>query len=133
VSGAEALSPLQCHEDSVSSVAFSSDGTRIVSGSFDDTVYVWDTATGCPYVQNGVHDEQSDSHYISLTSGAWIVDLYTKRTISKLPAMIAPWDWATSEKSIVIGTKGGQVIILHFPQAMFTSPETRPTKAGGAI
>ena len=30
------------HSDSVRSVAFSPDGTKIVSGSFDKTIKVWD-------------------------------------------------------------------------------------------
>jgi WD40 repeat protein len=43
-------SPLQMvlmgHEDSISSVAISCNGKRIVSGSDDSTIRVWDTATG---------------------------------------------------------------------------------------
>ncbi|KAE9384028.1 WD40 repeat-like protein, partial [Gymnopus androsaceus JB14] len=38
--------PLKGHEDSVLSVAFSPDGTRIVSGSHDDTIRIWDATTG---------------------------------------------------------------------------------------
>jgi WD40 repeat protein len=34
------------HNRPVSSVAYSPDGTRIVSGSYDDTLKVWDVATG---------------------------------------------------------------------------------------
>ena len=34
------------HSDFVRSVAFSRDGTRIVSGSYDDLVMIWDTETG---------------------------------------------------------------------------------------
>ncbi|KAF8225961.1 hypothetical protein L208DRAFT_1407786, partial [Tricholoma matsutake] len=37
---------LRGHEDTVFSVAFSPDGTRIVSGSFDKTIRVWDVAKG---------------------------------------------------------------------------------------
>jgi WD40 repeat protein/serine/threonine protein kinase len=37
---------LRGHKGGVSSVAFSPDGTRLVSGSFDQTVKVWDAATG---------------------------------------------------------------------------------------
>ena len=40
------VSTLAGHLDSVGSVAFSFDGTRIVSGSHDMLVKIWDAATG---------------------------------------------------------------------------------------
>ncbi|KAJ1483812.1 quinon protein alcohol dehydrogenase-like superfamily [Baffinella frigidus] len=43
--GTEVLT-LPGHSDSVCAVAFSSDGTRIVSGSSDELVKIWDAATG---------------------------------------------------------------------------------------
>ncbi|KAL0945101.1 hypothetical protein HGRIS_004254 [Hohenbuehelia grisea] len=39
---------LRGHTDGVTSVAFSADGRRIVSGSCDTTVRVWDSSTGHP-------------------------------------------------------------------------------------
>ncbi|KAE8446724.1 hypothetical protein EG329_011768 [Mollisiaceae sp. DMI_Dod_QoI] len=40
------ISTLEGHTKSVSSAAFSPDGTQVVSGSRDQTVRLWDTATG---------------------------------------------------------------------------------------
>ena len=39
-------SPLTGHQSLVSSVHFSPDGKRLVSGSYDNTVMVWDPSTG---------------------------------------------------------------------------------------
>ncbi|KAG2753679.1 hypothetical protein P692DRAFT_20721712, partial [Suillus brevipes Sb2] len=45
------------------SVSFSPDGTRIVSGSQDSTVRVWDAATGLPFVEHTeIHSSASSSH-----------------------------------------------------------------------
>ena len=33
----------KAHSDAITSVAFSPDGTKIVSGSFDKTIKVWDS------------------------------------------------------------------------------------------
>lgn len=43
--------PLQGHQDSVLSVAFSPDGQQIVTGSRDDTVRLWDVEEGQPIGQ----------------------------------------------------------------------------------
>jgi serine/threonine protein kinase/dipeptidyl aminopeptidase/acylaminoacyl peptidase len=40
--------PLRGHEDWVTSVAFSPDGTTLASGSYDNTIRRWDAATGKP-------------------------------------------------------------------------------------
>ena len=37
---------LKGHSGTVNSVSFSPDGKRIVSGSYDNTLKVWDTQTG---------------------------------------------------------------------------------------
>lgn len=42
----EALTVLRGHDDTVWSVAFSPDGTRLATGADDDTVRIWDSSTG---------------------------------------------------------------------------------------
>ena len=44
--GQQVGEPLRGHEQEVNSVAFSSDGTRIASGSDDNTIRVWHAAMG---------------------------------------------------------------------------------------
>ena len=40
------------HSDSVLSVNFSADGTRIVSGSADNLVKIWDAASGAEVISS---------------------------------------------------------------------------------
>ena len=49
--------PIRGHTDSVSSIAFSPDGKRIVSGSFDCTVRVWDVARAKPMKTLPAHSD----------------------------------------------------------------------------
>jgi len=47
--------PLTGHTDAVSSVAFSPDGARLVSGSGDKTVKVWDASSGAELLTMPAH------------------------------------------------------------------------------
>ncbi len=51
------LRELQGHSQFISSVAFSPDGTRIVTGSGDGTAKVWDAQTGSPLLDLKVHSD----------------------------------------------------------------------------
>jgi len=44
--GGRQVHTLTVHSGPVQSVAFSPNGNRVVSGSFDNLVKIWDTATG---------------------------------------------------------------------------------------
>ena len=60
--------PFEGHTDLVTSVAFSSDGKYIVSGSWDTTIRMWDAQTG-----NLVSDP-FEGHIESVTSVAFSPD-----------------------------------------------------------
>jgi hypothetical protein len=84
-------------------------------------------------VRSGAHDKQSHPLHgidtIALYPHGWLVDFGTNQTISKLPARIDPYCSAAFEKSVAIGTKGGHVVLLHFPPALLSSRDTRPVEA----
>jgi len=132
VSGNEIIPPLRGHDNWVQSVAFSPDGTLIVS-SDDKTMLVWNATTGLPYVSSGAHGNSGLNNFIpsmiTIKRDGWIVDLSDNRTISKLPEAIPHRCSATSGKSLAIGTALGQILVLDFPPAAFSSPETRPAEA----
>src|SRR5687768_928977 len=44
--GPDVVRTLKGHDDGVYSVAFSPDGKFLVTGSFDNTIKLWETATG---------------------------------------------------------------------------------------
>ena len=75
---------LEGHSDSVTSVSWSSDGTRIASGSYDKTVRVWDLATGTEMVK-------LEGHSDLVTSVSW----YPERSMA-CPAMQATVPHAVS-------------------------------------
>jgi WD40 repeat protein len=67
---------LRGHTGNVQSVAFSPDGTRIVSGSYDQTAKVWDARTGTPQVELRGHTGNVQSVAFSpdgtrIVTGSW--------------------------------------------------------------
>ena len=87
------------HSSSVTSTAFSPDGTRVVSGSLDYLLKIWDAATGAE-----VSTTQCPLHALEIVS--WSLDYFLKI-----------WDAATgAEVNIFEGVRwvwrGGGCVLL---------------------
>jgi WD40 repeat protein len=86
--GAALREPLEGHTKLVTSVAFSPDGKRIVSGSNDNTVCIWDAETGAAL------REPLEGHTDRVTSVAFSPD--GKRIVSSsLDKTVRIWDVET--------------------------------------
>ena len=62
-----AIGPLNGHNDSVNSVAYSGDGKRLVSGSRDKTVRIWNS-------ENGQLISTFEGHYSAVKTVAYSND-----------------------------------------------------------
>ena len=84
-----ALQTLEGNSGWVSSVAFSPDGSQVVSGSYDTTVRLWDAATGALL-------QTLEGHSGLITSVAFSPD--GKQVVSgSVDATVRLWDAATGE------------------------------------
>jgi hypothetical protein len=131
VSGAH-QNTLKGHPRGVNLVAFSPDGTCIVSGSSDDTLRVWDAASG-------MHLNTLEGHYSAVPSVAlstsstpmsdpasagplfgyvmndgWIYSLTRERRLCWLPIACRPYLLAVTAHRAVLCPRDGKVIILDF-------------------
>lgn len=85
------IQPLKGHDDQVRSVAFSPDGARIVSGSYDETIRIWDVETGKQLMQ------PLRGHSGNVWSVAFSPD-GTKIVSSSRDYTIRVWDAQTGEQ-----------------------------------
>ena len=92
---------LEGHKGPVRSVAFSSDGQRIVSGSSDKTIKVWDATSGQA-------TQLLEGHKGSVVSVAFSAD--GQRILSgSLDNTIKFWDATTGEEALSLTLKGSAV------------------------
>jgi WD40 repeat protein len=93
---ADATMTLSCHSDAVSSVAFNFDGSVLASGSWDDTVCLWNMATDIPE-QIGV----LTGHTNDVTGVAFSLD-GSLMASSSLDGTLRLWDVETQEELAVL-------------------------------
>jgi len=105
---------------------------RIVSRSIDRDVRVWDAVSGLqlPDKLFSIPDD-TPQHTLDVLHDRWLVDLSTNRTIAKLPIMVELWCSTAYEGTLAMGTIADQIIIMKFPPAVSTTPETRPIRSNG--
>jgi WD40 repeat protein len=79
------------HDSGVNSVAFSHDGSRIVSGSWDTTLRLWDAKTGQP-IGAPLTGHDSGVHSVGFSlDGARIVSASEDGTLRQWPTDFEQW------------------------------------------
>jgi WD40 repeat protein len=108
------LPPLQGHDDYIFFVAFSPDGSKIVSGSADNTIRIWDASTGVemlPPLQG--HDQVINSVAFS-PDGSKIISRDYDKTIRV-------WDASTGVEFLPSWPKADDDILKSAPDCRIIS------------
>jgi WD40 repeat protein len=97
---------LEGHSDSVMSVAFSPDGSKVASGSYDRTVRVWNVVTGQA-------EQTLEGHWRSVTSVAFSPD-GSKVASGSRDDTVRVWNVATGQAEQTLGTGWRSVSSVAF-------------------
>jgi WD40 repeat protein len=130
---------LEGHHGSVMTVAFSPDGRRVATGSFDNTVIVWDAETGLPISKPMRHRGPFwyavtfSKDGCSVVTGcddatARIWDIATSRPIGPLlphDAALRTAVFAANDRQIITGTSIGTTYIWNVSRAPLESDVER--------
>ena len=112
------------HSSWVPSVARHLNPVRIAAALKGRTMNTTELATrySFPSVVDLSGNIQVDTFFPRHIGSGWIVGMKNNKRISKLPLSIPTATitaTAASEAAIAMGTQSGQVVIMHFPPAIF--------------
>ena len=115
------LPPLQGHDKLIRSVAFSPDGSKIISGSDDQTIRVWDATTGIEmlppfrghdYMIHSITFSPDGSKIISLSAKDNSIQVLNADTGIVLPPQITADDMPRPQAATDELMAGGVEVIL---------------------
>jgi WD40 repeat protein len=122
------LNTLEGHTSPVSSVAVTPDGTKIVSGSYDNTIRVWDIASGGGRLLNTLEGHSSPVMSVAITpDGTKIVSGSRDRTIKvwdlnngstifgcKFDSTVSTIAISNNKNTMAVGDSNGGVYVIDF-------------------
>ena len=111
--------PFRGHDRGIISVAFSPDGSKIISESYDNTIRVWNAITGVevPCAQTEVDDirvsrSAMNGAFISL-KGGWFTDINTGNCLGRLLVGASFYRWKANRSIYVGWTLDHKLVIVR--------------------
>lgn len=112
----------------LNSARFSQDGSAIITVSKNMMMRTWRAASrhlvpmSDPPCESCTPSHKPWPPKIGVSKDGWIINLETRRTLSKIPTTIDYTAVDSCGGSVAIGTRDGQVLVMRFPFAALDNP-----------